>query len=268
MHSERSVHRKAKPSIKKAIIRFLKQMFSQYSHLANYLPLMAESTKERVCRLADKSYTSQTEAKEEERTPLNSLFPGLRILNPLEPLMLFWYSLVFLSIMYYYIEMGFVLTFGKPVWENELTTPVWIIVDTITCCILVADILVCLQCGYLYRGMVVMDPKRITNRYYRTYLSTDVAAAVIVILCPATRIFVLNYAKLWLILKLGRLSEMDDYYLRRFNIHRKTKAIYVIFKLMIIIFLLSHVVGLIFYVIDYQLCASGYYEHQCKFVLR
>jgi len=31
---------KKKPSVSSRIIRFLKQLFAQYSHLAKYLPLM------------------------------------------------------------------------------------------------------------------------------------------------------------------------------------------------------------------------------------
>lgn len=93
----------------------------------------------------------------------------------------------------------------------------------------------------------------------RTFAVIDVVSIFIIILCPATRYYYLNFAKLWLILKVGRLFQIDDFYLRKLNIHRKSKAIYVIFKLMVIIFLLSHMVGLIFYAMDDYLCSSGYY---------
>ena len=132
-------------------------------------------------------------------------------------------------------------------------------IDVITTLILIIDILICLNCGYLYRGMIIMDYKRITSRYFRTFAVIDIVSVIIVIACPITRSYYINYMKLWLILKVTRLFEIDDFYLRKLNIHRKSKAFYVIFKLMIIIFLLSHLVGLIFYAIDNHLCSSGYY---------
>jgi hypothetical protein len=88
----------------------------------------------------------------------------------------------------------------------------------------------------------------------------------VLIVCPLTGIYELNYAKLWLINKLGRLSQIDNYFLRKFNIYRRTKTTYVILKLAVIIFLLSHVVGLIFYLIDYNLCVTNkYYDQECTY---
>lgn len=108
-----------------------------------------------------------------------------------------------------------------------------------------------------------MDYKRITSYYMRRFAIIDIVSVFIIIICPASGSYSLNFAKLWLILKVGRLFQIDDFYLRKLNIHRKSKAIYVIFKLMVIIFLLSHMVGLIFYAMDNYLCSSGIYESQC-----
>lgn len=185
---------------------------------------------------------------------------------PTEPTMLIWYWFVFSAIMYYYIEMGLVLTYGLPVWHDELSSPLLITINVLSVLILIIDLFVCLNCGYLYRGMVIMDYKRITSHFMRTYAVIDIISILIVILCPVTGYYYLNFAKLWLILKVSRLFQIDDFYLRKLNIHRKSKAIYVIFKLMVIIFLLSHLVGLIFYAMDDYLCSSGYYEDQCTYI--
>ena len=160
--------------------------------------------------------------------------------------------------------MGLVLTYGPQVWTDELSSPAYVTLDVITIIILALDILVCLNCGYLYRGMVIMDYKRITSRYMRTFSIIDILSLLIVIACPLSRSYYLNFAKLWLVLKVTRLFQIDDFYLRKLNIHRKSKAVYVIFKLMIIIFLLSHLVGLIFYAMDNYLCSSGYYQDECN----
>lgn len=101
--------------------------------------------------------------------------------------------------------MGLVLTFGEEVWHDELTTPYVIALDVITILILIVDVFVCLNCGYLYRGMIVMDYKRITSNYMRNHFIIDIVSIIIVVVCPISRYFYLNYAKLWLILKVKRL---------------------------------------------------------------
>lgn len=183
----------------------------------------------------------------------------VRVFQPTEPVMLIWFVFVLLAILYYYVEMGFVLSFGLQVWEDELNSPLCITMDVLTGLIFILDIGVCFNCGYLYRGMVIMDRKRITSHYTRTYLIFDIVAVLVVFACPISSYYSLNYSKFWLLLKIGRLFQIDDFYLRKLNIHRRSKAAYVIFKLMVIIFLLSHLIGLVFYVIDRYLCASGQY---------
>lgn len=183
----------------------------------------------------------------------------IRVFQPTEPVMLIWFVFVLLAILYYYVEMGFVLSFGSQVWEDELNSPLCITMDVLTGVIFILDIGVCFNCGYLYRGMVIMDRKRITSHYTRTYLIFDIVSVLVVFACPISSYYSLNYSKFWLLLKIGRLFQIDDFYLRKLNIHRRSKAAYVIFKLMVIIFLLSHLIGLIFYVIDRYLCASGQY---------
>ena len=107
--------------------------------------------------------------------------------------------------------------------------------------------------------MIVTDRKRIVARYLRQGLIIDVVTVLILIVSPASGALWTNWLKLWLILKLIRLSEIDDFYMRKFNIYRKSKTVYVIFKQIMLIFVLSHIVGLIFYAMDYQFLASGYY---------
>lgn len=76
---------------------------------------------------------------------------------PTEPAMLIWYWVVFSAIMYYYVEMGLVLTYGQQVWDDEMSNPALIFINVLAILIFIVDVLVCLNCGYLYRGMVIMD---------------------------------------------------------------------------------------------------------------
>jgi hypothetical protein len=94
-------------------VRLLKQLFAQHSHLAKYLPLMTETKESRVCRLVnDNSYSLASNELEIQNSVARFIFPRLRVFMPTEPIMLIWYWLVFSAIMYYYVEMGLVLTYG------------------------------------------------------------------------------------------------------------------------------------------------------------
>ena len=155
--------------------------------------------------------------------------------------------------------MGIILTYGEVAWYDELHSPPFIFIDAFTVLIFILDIPISLNSGFLNRGLIVTDRKRIVARYLRQGLIIDVVTVLILIISPASGALWTNWLKLWLILKLIRLSEIDDFYMRKFNIYRKSKAVYVIFKQIILIFVLSHVVGLIFYAMDYQFYITGYY---------
>jgi hypothetical protein len=59
--------------------------------------------------------------------------------------------------------------------------------------------------------------------------------------------------KIIVVIKLFRMFDMDGFYMRKLGTKPNWKVMYVIAKQMITIFVLSHTVGLIFYVIDYAL---------------
>ena len=59
--------------------------------------------------------------------------------------------------------------------------------------------------------------------------------------------------------KFLRLFEIDDYFLRRFNVKRIKKTLYVIFKLSVLVAVISHAFGVIFYIIDLYIYNNGIY---------
>lgn len=164
-----------------------------------------------------------------------------------------WYLLVFLAIMYYFIEGGLVLTYGEPAWQDELNNAGVIFFNVLFMLIFVGDVFVQLNCGFLNRGMMVMDKERAVGRYLRYFLLIDTLLILVLLLSMATGKYWLNYGKLLILLKLIRMFEIDALYLRRLGVHRLRKTLYVIGKQVITIFNLSHACGLVFYLIDYAL---------------
>lgn len=112
-----------------------------------------------------------------------------------------------------------------------------------------------------------MERNRIVKYYMRGPFFIDVVYIIFIILCLATQNYYLNYSKLLWFFKLARLSEIDDYFLRRFNVKRIKKTFYTIFKQMVIILLCSHVIGVIFYIIDYYIYTQGIFQPSCTFLL-
>jgi hypothetical protein len=59
--------------------------------------------------------------------------------------------------MYFFVEVGLVITYGEIAWIDELNTPFAVVFDIFSILILIADIGVQLNSGYLFRGMIILD---------------------------------------------------------------------------------------------------------------
>lgn len=79
----------------------------------------------------------------------------------------------------------------------------------------------------------------------------DLSFVIIQSIAMNSSSFEISYFKLFIFLKFIRLLQIDKFYLRRLSLHKVFKVTYVIFKQMVIIYLASHIVGIIFYIIDY-----------------
>ena len=87
----------------------------------------------------------------------------------------------------------------------------------------------------------------------------DLVYVILLILCLATQSYHLNYSKFLCLVKFLRLFEIDDYFLRRFNVKRIKKTLYTIFKLSVIVAVISHAFGVMFYAIDLYIYNNGIY---------
>ena len=93
----------------------------------------------------------------------------------------------------------------------------------------------------------------------------DLIYVLLIILCLITKSFYLNNSKYLCLTKVVRLWAIDDYFMRRFNVKRIKKTLYTIFKLCIIIVILAHAIGVLFYVLDYYIYTNNIFEPTCKF---
>ena len=123
--------------------------------------------------------------------------------------------------------------------------------------VLYIDIIVQFRAGYLNRGMIILERERVIARYLRVRFFLDLLMVLLITLGIALDTFVMNYLKIVIILSFRRILEIDQFYLRSLSLHRKSKTAYVIFKQIVIIFVLSHIEGVIFYWIDFAMLKSS-----------
>lgn len=127
----------------------------------------------------------------------------------------------------------------------------------LTVIILSMDVYFMLNKGYYTGGVLIMDRKRILRNYLRSHILIDIPTIIILFLCVVTQSYNLNYAKLFLFFKLYTISVIDMIFQRKLQTKRVQKTIYVIARLLIIVLLISHFMGLIFYAMDYYILTNG-----------
>jgi hypothetical protein len=173
--------------------------------------------------------------------------------DPLANWLIIWYVFVFLAIVYIYVLMGMVLTYGEAAWTDIHRVPVSIAFNLISLLVFIGDILVQINTGYIFRGVIVTDKTRVVGQYLRTYFIPDVLLAIIMLASIISNSLYLNIAKIIVVVKIMRMFDIDELYMRKISTNANLKIAYVIGKQFITIFILSHTIGLFFYAIDYAL---------------
>lgn len=172
---------------------------------------------------------------------------------PLTKRLLVWYFFVFMAILYSYVEMGVVLTYGDAAWTSINRSNSTMSIHLIGTIIFGIDVYVQLNTGYIFRGVIITERARVVSQYLRTYFLPDIIFILLMILSILTPNKAVAVLKIIVVVKLMRMLDMDELYMRRLATSTTWKVIYVISKQMITIFLLSHTIGLFFYAIDYAL---------------
>jgi len=152
--------------------------------------------------------------------------------------------------MYYFIEATLMATYGPVAWHDEKNNGGAMFLNVFFIIVYGVDIFIQFSTGYLYRGMIIMDRERVVGRYLHSLFIPDIILFLILIISIASGWFNINYAKLLVFYKFARMFQLDEFILRRLSVHRFRKTLYVIGKQMITIFVLSHIIGLIFYLMD------------------
>ena len=125
-----------------------------------------------------------------------------------------------------------------------------LVVDVVCLLVLMVDMSVQLNAGYITRGAIIINRQRVVNRYLHYYIYFDGAVIALVFGALVSQNYYVNYAKLIIFFKFMRMFQMNDIIERKLSTHVMARTVYVIGKQIISIFVLSHLLGLGFWVID------------------
>lgn len=167
-----------------------------------------------------------------------------------------WYSLVFASIIIIYFTTGMSFIYGLEAWNDLQTNPFTITLNIICIIVFMGDVYVQLNAGFLYRGMIIMEKERSVSRFLRYFFIIDIILVVILIISMVSDNFYMNFLKIIIALKFIRMFEIDGLFMRKLSTSANFKALYVIGKQLITIFVIAHTIGTIYYAIDYSISQS------------
>lgn len=98
------------PKAKISFWKELKRLLLNDTHIGQYIPLIAETQQAKNVRLVNDPCYSTLEG--ERKLFWQHILPKYEPFDPSRAWMNVWYAVIIFVVLYYYIEMGLVLTYG------------------------------------------------------------------------------------------------------------------------------------------------------------
>jgi len=176
-----------------------------------------------------------------------------------------------LAIIYIFFFSSLVIGFGLLSLQYDFQNDALFSLVVVSLFILLADVFIKFKSGFIFRGMIVTQRARVYSTYLRSMFFFDVVLIILVIALCASQNYYISYPIfLFSVTKFVRMFEMDEFFLRRLSVNRAAKTLYVIGKQFITIFVLSHIISIPFYLMDYAFlntfCAGA--NSSCNLYIR
>lgn len=143
------------------------------------------------------------------------------------------------------------IAYGDNAWRSELKSEVVTVVNWISIIILIGDIFVQFEVGFIRRGMIVTNRFRVIDRYMRFYIFGDIGLIAILMLSAGTRHYTFHYFKMLILIKVLRVKEINSLIARMLLIHKFSRLVYAIARQLVLTILFAHIIGISFYMIDH-----------------
>jgi hypothetical protein len=124
---------------------------------------------------------------------------------------------------------------------------------------LLIDMYVTFTRGVYVGGLLRLDRQTVVKEYVRMEIYVDLLVIVVMCLSVYLPQQWADVLRLIIFLKLPDLVRFDQVFFRLIHTHRLTKQLYLLTKLIMAVFLVSHFLGCAFFYIDYKLIEANYY---------
>lgn len=129
------------------------------------------------------------------------------MVRPNNTILLCWDVVIVVTVIFYIMEMGFLMGFGESFWEDELNTILSIHIIIIIC--LCFDVLLSPCKAFYQDGLLIKDSVAILRRYISFEGPLDFLTIISIIIPLATQDLSTNWIKIIWILKLYTVSRIN-----------------------------------------------------------
>lgn len=130
---------------------------------------------------------------------------------------------------------------------------------TVLLLLLAADVGVALNRGIYIAGVLKLDRRAIMQSYLQCRVYVDSLVLLLIALSIYLPYDWAGFLRLVIFLKLEEVFRFDRIFFRSIHTRRSLKQLYLLFKLVLALMYVNHLLGCLFFYIDYQLIAASYY---------
>lgn len=179
------------------------------------------------------------------------------VVKPNSPILLCWDVVILVTVIFFIMEIGFLIGFSKSFWEDELNTILWVhIIITVFLCF---DVLLAPCKAFYQDGLLITDSVAILRRYFSFEGPLDFLAIISVIIPLATQSLPANWMKIIWVFKFYTVSRINDEFERVTQLYISWSTTYLVIKLATVGILYSHFMGIFFYLVSLWVYENNYY---------
>ncbi len=170
--------------------------------------------------------------------------------RPDSPFQMVWSCLISLIILYFVAESILVTFFVESRIFTQSFSPEYILLIVI----LVVDVFVTCNRGIYVGGVVSLDRHEVIRQYIRGWgFLADFLSILLISLSISISAPWKDCLRLVIFLRVTDLFRFDNEFFKLIHTRRTIKQLYMLFKLVVAIFFISHVLACIFYYLDLEL---------------
>jgi hypothetical protein len=179
------------------------------------------------------------------------------VVRPTNFILLCWDVVIVVTVVFYIMEIGFLMGFGEIFWQDELDTaiPVHIIIIVFLC----LDVFLAPCKAFYQDGLLITDSVAILRRYLSFEGPLDLLAIISIIIPIASGSLPANWIKIVWVFKFYTVGRINDEFERATQLYISWSTTYLVIKLAAVGILYAHFMGIAFYLVSHWVYTNNYY---------